>query len=934
MASFTDTQMPNFNPYIQQQPVEAMVAVGTQKQKAYEQGVQKIQSQIDSIAGLDVARDVDKAYLQSKLNQLGNNLRTVAAGDFSNFQLVNSVGGMTKKVVSDPYIKAAVSSTAMDRKEMALLEEDRKKGALTPQAEYFYNLKRQKYYNSSELQNAQGNPVQYTGKYIQSWDIDKNMLDAIKAVGDSKWSADNVFKMVNGQIAKDKNGAPIYSDYAIREKKEGKFSENVEAAIDTVLNRPEAKQELTMRGIYNYRGYQNLEDFAKGYENEKKKTIKNYENKKFDMMVKVANAVDKNEKERYQAMVNALDSKIAETEQDAELKSSQALEFGSVEGYKAALETMKVKNSYMKSGVTEKLTSEIIENIPWKAQRQVVKEERDWQMQRDASARGWAAVQTAKDKLALDVIQWENDPKNPKNVNANVTPTVLGLGNPFITHHGALMDAVSSASGNMEATKFNVVSEYMAAVNAGNGRSVSKEQIQKDIKKYENDAPGFIDRMYGRAKKVPEDPRLARNPLYSGLVSLMPVAAMAEGELGRVSTTIKNMNNSPEVLAAGAKEVDLESVAKGFKPFTVEYVTDIDKRGTLLGGNKGFFEKPKVTKNTVNAQDAFDLAIIAKNTGGLGGIAGLFKTFTNSPAEQKQYEAANARIEGKFGIDGASLIRQTNALSYLDIVKGKADAKASPAAQGLFGAFQKVQNKKFDNVMAAKEKYLADNSLVPQPLAYNVYDVDMKGPERTSVDDRVKDVLNKYKSVGGLDEFQALYTDPKKFSAQITVDRGSTYAPEESFKLNLYDAGNLVKSIPVSREDTEYIKQTQLNLPARPSETAQRIQAGGGTTNASRLAPNNPDAYQGALIPGTYFSKKLNTTKVLGADVVQNPSGGFNAYLYTTDPSTGAKIGIPVKASKDDIYPANFTDADKATQFITTEIKNKAFVESLLNNGL
>ena len=50
-----------------------------------------IQSNIDNIAGLDIVRGVDKAYLQSKLNQLGNNLMTVAAGDFSNFECLQKL---------------------------------------------------------------------------------------------------------------------------------------------------------------------------------------------------------------------------------------------------------------------------------------------------------------------------------------------------------------------------------------------------------------------------------------------------------------------------------------------------------------------------------------------------------------------------------------------------------------------------------------------------------------------------------------------------------------------------------------------------------------------------------------------------------------------------------------------------------------------------
>ena len=45
MASFTDN-IPQFNPYVQQLPVEAMVSVGMEKQRRYDEGLQKIQSNI------------------------------------------------------------------------------------------------------------------------------------------------------------------------------------------------------------------------------------------------------------------------------------------------------------------------------------------------------------------------------------------------------------------------------------------------------------------------------------------------------------------------------------------------------------------------------------------------------------------------------------------------------------------------------------------------------------------------------------------------------------------------------------------------------------------------------------------------------------------------------------------------------------------------
>ena len=61
MASFTDA-ITQFNPYVAQLPVEAMKEVGMYKQAKYEEGVQKIQGEIDKISGLDVVRDIDKQY--------------------------------------------------------------------------------------------------------------------------------------------------------------------------------------------------------------------------------------------------------------------------------------------------------------------------------------------------------------------------------------------------------------------------------------------------------------------------------------------------------------------------------------------------------------------------------------------------------------------------------------------------------------------------------------------------------------------------------------------------------------------------------------------------------------------------------------------------------------------------------------------------------
>ena len=152
MASYTD-QIPKFNPYIQQLPIEAMVQVGMEKQRRYDEGLQKIQTNIDNIAGLDVIRDVDKNYLQSKLNDLGSKLKTVAAGDFSNAQLVNSVGGMATQIVKDADVQNAVYSTQMYRRGLEDKRAAQKAGKGAPSNDWLFDTQANDWLSSKDLKN-------------------------------------------------------------------------------------------------------------------------------------------------------------------------------------------------------------------------------------------------------------------------------------------------------------------------------------------------------------------------------------------------------------------------------------------------------------------------------------------------------------------------------------------------------------------------------------------------------------------------------------------------------------------------------------------------------------------------------------------------------------------------------------------------------------
>lgn len=237
MASFTDI-IPQFNPYVQQLPVEAMVQVGMEKQKRYDEGIQKIQSQIDNIAGLDVIRDVDKAYLQSKLNELGNNLKNVAAGDFSNFQLVNSVGGMANQIVKDPNVLNALSSTKAYRKGLEDMATFNKDGKGSPSNDWDFKSRASEWLNSGDL------GASFSGTYSPYTNYKKNSLEVIKGLTKNKNITEDAFDF-------DDKGNMVIKDAILRTELAGISPEQIQQALMVGLTPSDWKQ-MEIDGRYNY----------------------------------------------------------------------------------------------------------------------------------------------------------------------------------------------------------------------------------------------------------------------------------------------------------------------------------------------------------------------------------------------------------------------------------------------------------------------------------------------------------------------------------------------------------------------------------------------------------------------------------------------------------------------------------------------------------
>lgn len=247
MASFTD-QLIAFNPYIQQIPVDAYTRVGLIKQQQYNQGVEKVQGYIDSIAGLEIIKPEQKDYLSQRINNLQQEVGKVVQADFSNQQLVNSVGSLTSRIASDPIIQTSVASTQTYKQGLSEMKTAREKGKSSISNEWEFQDQFQRWYSDGDV------TTRFSGSFTPYTDVTGKISKIIKDLDPNVQLEDNPFKRGNdGQILLDKDGLPQI-DFAMIEKSSTQLTpERIRAAIQANMTQDDLNQ-LRIDGRYSYRG--------------------------------------------------------------------------------------------------------------------------------------------------------------------------------------------------------------------------------------------------------------------------------------------------------------------------------------------------------------------------------------------------------------------------------------------------------------------------------------------------------------------------------------------------------------------------------------------------------------------------------------------------------------------------------------------------------
>ena len=360
MASFTDA-IAQFNPYIQQLPVDAMVQVGMYKQAKYDEGVQKVQSYIDNVAGIDVIKPEHKEYLQSKVNELGSKLRSVAAGDFSNQQLVNSVGGMATQIIKDPKIQNYVYNTQYIRKMLEQKDADVKAGKSNPDNIRVFEHDLNNWLSDGDADSS------FKGRYDQYFDIDKHVKEQFDAVKPGGWSIDQIYETdpSTGKFLKEpvKDGKGNVIGYNLvasktmkRLKNEGRLPSEVESTINQIMSDGRVQQQLSISGRARYLGVSG-DRLSQGLE----ATKDNLLNKHYDELQGLG--LMKSAGYDVQSKIDETLSKIENTEKKYSDLSRRALE--DPEGYKAQIYKDNAIASWtgMYGGV--KTSTEYLDNPEW-----------------------------------------------------------------------------------------------------------------------------------------------------------------------------------------------------------------------------------------------------------------------------------------------------------------------------------------------------------------------------------------------------------------------------------------------------------------------------------------------------------------------------------------------------------------------------------------
>jgi hypothetical protein len=868
MASFTDL-IPQFNPYIQQLPVEAMVTVGMEKQKRYDEGLQKIQSQINNVAGLDIYRDGDKAYLQSKLNELGNNLKIVAAGDFSNFQLVNSVSGMTNQVVKDPIVQNAVSSTARLRKEFASMEDYRKKGKSDKNNEEFFMEKVVRPYLDGPLDAS------FNGAYSSYTDIMGLIGENMKAAGIDKSVVQQMYQTDNqGRLIFGKNGEPIPAR-TMTEVETSNNMRQVKSIVENVLSRGDVQNQLNIDGWANTRAI-SPQSLIDNYRVQYDKKIGDADSDMLEINTLLTGKMSDTERLTLEEKLNGL--KDAKQKYKDQYLSLGALAQSNPDAFKQQYYKTNYENNllehFTKYERSEKnLKSPLTEQLNWEANYAFTERKEAFDQRMAIRKQELAELQFQSDYEFDQVTgKWNKKPE-PKKPGENgellrMTADVSGEENrSAVQRQEAQVRGIEQTN---RQTGMDLMYNYLYKLNDGkdsNGQPLTKANVNKTVEKFARDNNETTEQFLTRWILNLDNKAKENGVKLSGV------------DTEAISNFRRNHYNYTTLLALGKIADDEALKSTGIN------INDYTK--TLNPVNVKLKDGRSVT---VSKEDVLDYMLLIKNND----------------------KGAEDRIVAKYG-SLKDFPLNTYQAGYLsdDELKKRTDLQK---LSGMFSVYTKDWSK-FKEASKVKNDYLAN--VVNTDEVFSFGEDDEKGMKAAK--NKASAFLSGASSITGKNYEKnsalAALADPNSkisFRASAPFEEGGQW---KGTMIITTDKGDVIEADVPVQKDFEQLTGAKFNPYKLNPLKARASVSKFGSTNLGAFT-TDPRAWESAAIGSENLISMSGSKKYipLGADLNVLPNGGYTVTAYFKNKTTG-KLLEPVEFNR--IYTSE--DQAKADLALLTE---------------
>jgi hypothetical protein len=810
MASFTDA-IPQFNPYIQQLPVDAMVAVGMQKQQQYDQGIQRIQSEIDRVAGLEIVRPQDREYLQSKLNDLGSKLRTVAAGDFSNFQLVNSVAGMAGKVAKDENVINAVQSTAQRKNLMQRMQTDIEKGNYNPANQYVFNVSDTEWFNNPNV------GAKYTGGYKTPHDVWGKIRDIAKEVGIDEKTVQQLMETDSlGRTIYNEDGSPKWNRVMVEKTFKGRDASKILSAFESGLNASDYEQ-LSIEGRYKYRNasQDDLRTMITSSTNQKME----FNNGKIETL-KLALSDETNKPKKDLQLIESIKNQIQYFEnQNSRFKSSRDEGLKAIDQNPESVKSALFTNDYLSTmskvlssqDVSEKYSVNPLHTISMDISKfnQSVKQ---WEEEHK--------LRLSQEGRAVEKHAYEIAELKMKLANLTVDPTT---GIPQGLEDVDKSTVVSMAHADLD--------EKMATVN-----QLNYEVALESMKDTNPRMPGESNEAYDRRLKVKlEEVAKVVNP-YSGSLNegVQKIATAKLVQWGNNPSTIpptmkgvviKQSNAYKDLIAYKSA---IESSRRKADEIATTQGIDVDATKKAIASTKPVtVTLPGGRTKTLTAEDLVDATNAKMETFNLLG------SWSMSKEDEKRKQQAVERLSRKFGADLPAIMSQLYKPGVPSNVGGSTQPTPIPAIREISSMLRSENIKAYNKIYA---DVLVENGALIAPMRYPITQRDLKE----------SDFKNKFSTV--LQNYQTTFPDQVntamasvvsgKFSGSVLVESGTSTSPNKYFLEMVGENGEPIAPIEIT--SSEYTTLTG-NRPPVPSIVTgiQRKLYTDGTTNAGSSGDYN-----------------------------------------------------------------------------------------------